>query len=123
MNYKILADLVVVAHLLWIVFLLFGALIGVRYRPVKYLHIAGLGYAIVMQVFGWFCPLTHLEVFLRAKHDPSLGYSGSFISYYLEKIIYVEISGTIIFVLTVVLCAFNAFVYLSREFKRPGTGS
>jgi hypothetical protein len=36
-------------------------------RPVKYLHIAGLGYAIVMQIFGWFCPLTHLEAFLRAK--------------------------------------------------------
>lgn len=43
----------VVVHLLRIMFLLFGALIGVRYRPVKYVHIAGLGYAIVMQVFGW----------------------------------------------------------------------
>jgi hypothetical protein len=43
MNYKILADLVVVIHLLWIVHLLFGALPGVRYKPVRYLHIAGLG--------------------------------------------------------------------------------
>ena len=110
MIYKILADSVVFIHFLWIVFLIFGALPGVRYRPVKYFHIGGLGFAVVSQIFGWHCPLTYLEVWLRERHG-ELGYGGSFIAYYLERIIYLEVSGTAIFTLTVVLCIFNIWLY------------
>jgi hypothetical protein len=118
MLYKILADMVVLIHFLWILFLIFGAIPGVRYKAIKILHITGLVFAFVIQVFGWYCPLTHLEVWLRAKHDPSLAYAGSFIIHYVEGLIYIEKnSAWLIFSLTLLLMGFNAWFYLRRGVK------
>jgi hypothetical protein len=114
MLYKILADIVVLMHFLWIVFLISGAFLGIRNRAIKIFHISGLAFAIVIQIFGWFCPLTDLEVWLRAKHDPSLAYTGSFIIHYLEKLIYIEISPVLIFTLTLLFAGFNVWVYLRK---------
>jgi hypothetical protein len=103
MFYKIAADGVVLIHFLWILFLIFGVFIGKWCRPVKIFHVAGIGFAVIMQIFGWYCPLTHLELWLRKRQDPSLTYSGSFIIHYVEKIVYIELSPVVIFVLTLVL--------------------
>ena len=114
MPYKILADVVVIIHFLWILFLIFGAFPGVRNKAVKSFHISGLVFAFVLQIFGWYCPLTHLEVWLRAKHDPSLAYAGSFIIHYVEGLIYIEISSWLIFYLTVLLIGLNVCFYMKR---------
>jgi hypothetical protein len=114
MPYKLAADFVVLIHFLWIMFLISGALVGVRYKLFKIVHIAGLGFALLIQILGWFCPLTHLEIWLRQKHDPSLSYTGSFIIHYVEKIIYIELSPTIIFLFTLALCIFTMYIYLRK---------
>ena len=111
MIYKLAADFIVLIHFLWIMFLLFGAFIGKMFRAVKFIHIAGLIFAVIMQIVGWYCPLTHLEFWLRQKHDPLLTYRGSFIIHYMEKIVYLELTPGIIFVLTLILIFFSAFVY------------
>ena len=108
---KILADSVVALHFLWILFLIFGACAGRRYKVIKYAHIGGLVFAIVLQIFDWYCPLTYLEVWLSARHDPGRAYAGSYIIHYLEKIIYLEVDRWVIAVLTIVLCAVNAWIY------------
>jgi len=115
MFFKILADAVVILHFLWILFLIFGGLLVVRNTCAKVLHIGGLAFAFIIHLFQWYCPLTYLEVWLRSKHDPSLVYSGSFIVYYVEKIVYIELSRTVIFVLTAFLCVFNAWLYLRKR--------
>lgn len=120
MLFKILADIIVFIHFLWIVFLIFGALIGVKSKPIRFLHVSGLVFAIFLQIMGWYCPLTYLEVWLRSMHDPSTAYPGSFIAHYLERIIYIELSSGLVFLLTVILCCFNAFLYLKRPFLRKG---
>jgi len=112
--YKIFADIVVLIHFLWIIFLITGGFLGRRNRVIKFFHVGGLFFAFIIQIFDWYCPLTHLETWLREKHDPSLSYSGSFIIHYLEKLIYIELSHWIIFILTVLLIIFNAFLYLRR---------
>lgn len=117
MLYKLAADLIVFIHFLWIIFLLFGAFIGKKFRAVKFIHIAGLIFAVIIQIFGWHCPLTHLEVWLRQHHDPLLSYSGSFVINYLGKIVYVELTPGIIFVLTLILITVSAFVY-SKDKRR-----
>ena len=117
MPYKILADIVVLIHFLWILFLIFGAFPGAGNKAIKIFHISGLIFAFVIQIFGWYCPLTHLEVWLRAKHDPSLAYAGSFIIHYLEGLIYIEISAWLIFSLTLLLIGFNIWFYLRRGVK------
>jgi len=115
MVYRVAADFVVLIHFLWIVFLIFGALIGGRYRAVKIFHIAGLGFAVLIQIFGWYCPLTYLEIWLRKSYEPLLTYSGSFIIHYMGKLIYIDLSRGMIFVLTLVLVSVSAYVYLKQE--------
>ncbi len=119
MTYRVLADIVVVVHLLWILFLVAGAYWGVRYRPVMMIHGAGLVFAMVSMVFGWYCPLTHLEFWLMEKARPSLTYHGSFIAYYAKKLVYIDVPAFIIFVLTLVLIAVNGWLYW-KAFRKKG---
>jgi hypothetical protein len=116
MPYKILADIVVLIHFVWIVFLFFGALWGIRNKWARIFHLSGLAFAFVIQIFDWYCPLTHLEVLLRSKHSPTVAYAGSFIIHYVEKIVYIEISRFLVLVFTILLCGLNAWLYLR---KRP----
>jgi hypothetical protein len=115
MLFKVLADITVLLHFIWILFLILGVFLGVRYRIARIIHISGLAYAIIMQIFGWYCPLTHLEVWLRLKHDPSVTYGGSFIINYAEKLIYIELSSTSIFILTILLIGFNVWFYRRKK--------
>ncbi len=114
MLYKILADITVLIHFLWIVFLFFGALWGRRSRTAKIFHLSGLAFAFIIQIFDWFCPLTHLEFWLRGKHNPDLTYAGSFIIYYVERIVYIEISRYIVLIVTLLLGALNVWIYLRK---------
>ena len=119
MLFKILADLVVSVHFLWILFLVFGALWGVKNKAIKIIHLSGFFFAILIQVFDWYCPFTHLEVWLRSKHDPAVTYTGSFIIHYAEKIVYLEISHSLIFTFTIFLCAFNGWLYFRKRKDLP----
>jgi len=118
MAYMILADFTLLIHLLWILFLFFGAYIGARYRGLRTLHLSGLAFALIIQVFGWYCPLTYLEVWLSSKHDPRLAYAGSFIIHYVEKIVYLRLSRRLIVIGTVILVGFNVWFYRERREKR-----
>ena len=115
MIYKILADIVVLTHFLWILFLFFGALIGRKNKPLKIFHLSGLIYAFIIQVFDWYCPLTHLEVWLRSKHNPNLIYTGSFIIHYVERIVYIDLSHYLVLIFTISLIGFNVWFYLKRD--------
>lgn len=117
--FNILADIVLVIHFLWIVFLIFGAFLGRRHRALKYVHLGGLGYALIIQVFGWYCPLTHLEFWLRNLRNPLNIAEDSFLIHYIEKIVYLEISRQTIFILTAVLAAFNLLIYLRKKRTQP----
>jgi hypothetical protein len=115
MLHKIFADFVVFVHFLWILFLIFGALLGVRNKAIKYIHVSGLLFAILIQIFGWYCPLTHLEFWLRSRHNPSIAYAGSFIIHYMERLVYLEISQTEVLLATIGLVIFNSWLYLQKR--------
>ena len=115
MPYKILTDIVVLTHFLWILFLFFGAFLGRRNKALKIFHLSGLFFALLIQVFDWYCPLTYLEVWLRSKHDPGLIYAGSFIMHYVERIVYMELSHQFIFAFTIFLLGFNIWFYLKKK--------
>lgn len=114
MPYKVLADFTVLVHFLWILFLVLGALWGRRSRTVRWIHLGGLGFAGALQVFDWYCPLTHLESWLRVRHDPHTAYTGSYLIHYIEKVVYLEVPHSLIVVLTLALCAVNLRIYLKR---------
>jgi hypothetical protein len=115
--YLIAADITAFFHFIWIVFLIAGSFIGRRYKWVKRLHMAGIAFALFIQLVGWYCPLTHLETWLRRMHDPSNSYAGSFIINYLEKIIYISLPPYVLLLLTIVLIIMSALVYVYRSGK------
>ena len=114
MPYGLLADAVVVIHFLWILFLILGGWWGQRSRLVGRIHLSGLGFACLVEGFDWYCPLTHLEVWFRRKGAQS-GYTESFITHYLDRLIYIELPHPLIVSLTISLCAVNAWLYLSKR--------
>jgi hypothetical protein len=115
MLYKVLADIVVFLHVLWILFLICGAFSGAKHTAVKIIHLSGLAFALILQVFNWYCPLTYLEAWLRSQHDTSLTYSGSFLIHYLEQIVYIRISRPLILFLTLLIITVNAWFYLRKR--------
>lgn len=110
------ADALVVLHLLWIVFLILGAIPGSRWRWVKWTHIAALAFSIALQTFGWICPLTHLEVWLRTLGGAQ-PYEGTFIRHYVEQIVYAEIPSGALLIGTLIVVALSLWLYL-----RPRSG-
>ncbi len=114
---RVLADVVVVVHLLWVLFLIFGGWWGRTYRPVMLVHVTGLAFAVISQLGGWYCPLTYLESWLRSLQEPAAAYPGSFIAHYAERFVYLEISPSAVFVLTIVLILVQAWLYC-KAFRR-----
>ncbi len=115
--YLIAADIVVFLHFLWIIFLIVGALWGRSYPWIKRIHIGGTLFALLIHIAGWYCPLTYLEVWLRRLHDPSQSYAGSFITHYIEKIVYIDLPLKIIFIMTIFLALLSAWMYLHKPGK------
>lgn len=114
--YQALADITVAIHLLWIVFLIFGALVGYRVKWVRVLHLASLAYSVFLQLTKGICPITYLEVWLRDKSG--WAYSGTFIQHYVEKLVYLEASRTAVFIGTLVVIGGTMWLYLSRREPR-----
>lgn len=111
MVWHLLADLVVGLHLLWILFLILGALPGRRLPWVKVLHLAALAFSLALQLFGWICPLTRLEVWLRAQGDPASGYAGDFLAHYAESLVYLQLPPAVVLAATVVIASLSAWAY------------
>ncbi len=116
---RIIADIVVVVHLFWILFLIAGPYWGRKHRPVRVLHVAGLAFAVISQLAGWYCPLTYLEVWLRQRQHPAQAYPGSFLAHYAERLVYVELPPAVIFLATVALVLVQAWFY-RKTFSRNG---
>ena len=91
MVYMLLSDFVILLHLLWIIFILFGFFVALKYYKIFFIHIAGLIFTLVLNLGGWYCPLTYLENYLHGLYDPQLPYSDSFITNNLQKLIYLEL--------------------------------
>lgn len=119
MIYRLLADGVVLIHFLWILFLFGGGYWGRKIGIIRVFHAAGLGSALAIQILDWHCPLTHLEVWLRSREDPALAYPGSFLVFYLEKLVYLELARFWILLFTFLLLAFNLRLYLFRGKPLP----
>ena len=84
---RILADLVVLVHFGFILFVVLGGFLAFRWRRVPWLHLPAAAWGTAIEVFGWICPLTPLENRLR-RASGEAGYAGGFIEHYLIPVIY-----------------------------------
>jgi hypothetical protein len=108
--YSALAILVLLLHALFILWVVFGALLA-RSRPVlRWLHIASLVWGILTELLPWPCPLTLLENWAEDKAgiEP---YHGGFLLHYLDKLVYPDVSATVLKAAGVVVCVLNLAFY------------
>jgi hypothetical protein len=111
------AATILVAHLAWILWAIFGALFT-RGRPfLTAFHIASLIWGILVEIGPWPCPLTLAEQFFesRAGIQP---YQGGFLVHYLDAIVYPNVPESVLVYAGVVVCAFNLLVYAARLMRR-----
>jgi hypothetical protein len=89
MPYRILADIIVLIHLLFIVFVISGGLLGFYKKWTAWIHIPAAVWGALVELTGWFCPLTPLENRFRISGG-AVGYEGSFVEQYIIPLIYPE---------------------------------
>ena len=87
MYYWILSNLVLVLHLGFIFFVVFGAFLVLRWRRIVFLHVPAAVWGVLIEYRDWVCPLTPLEHYLRQAGNRA-GYSGGFIEHYLMPVVY-----------------------------------
>ena len=88
-GYSVLATMVIVAHFLFILFVIFGGLLALKWRRIASLHIAAALWGALIEFTGSVCPLTPLENWLRDKAGQE-GYHSDFIARYLLGVLYPE---------------------------------
>lgn len=87
MLYRALADVVLLFHLAFIVFVVLGSLLVWRFPRLAWLHLPAVMWAGLIEISGRICPLTPLENHLRQLSGEA-GYHGGFVEHYLLPIIY-----------------------------------
>jgi hypothetical protein len=85
--YRTLADLVLVVHLTFVLFVVLGGLLVLRWPRLAWLHVPAAIWGVLIEYTGWICPLTPLENSLRMRGGEA-GYSGGFIEHYIQPLLY-----------------------------------
>ncbi|HZH34959.1 MAG TPA: DUF2784 domain-containing protein [Pyrinomonadaceae bacterium] len=120
MIYRILLELAIAAHFAFIVFIIFGAFLALRWRWAIFLHLPALAYGLLNELLNISCPLEPLEFRLRDLSIES-GYATGFLEPYLIGLIYVpnwnQALGNF---LAASLLLLNLFLYLLvfRSYRR-----
>ena len=125
--YLVAADALLFVHVLFVAFVVFGLLLilvgkfrdwsWVRNAWFRIAHLAAIGVVVLQSWFGIICPLTIWENALRGRAGEG-GYSGTFVSHWLEAILYYEAPA---WVFAVCYTVFGALVVISWFWVRPRT--
>jgi hypothetical protein len=118
--YQALATLVLILHVLFILWVVFGAIVA-RSRPVlRALHIASLTWGALTELYLP-CPLTLMENWLeqRAGIEP---YQGGFVLHYLDKLVYPDVPRSVLVTAGVIICVFNLAFYVRLMWSERHTG-
>jgi len=87
--YGILATAVVAAHFAFILFVMFGGFLALRWRRAPWLHLPAAAWGAFVVLSGRVCPLTPLENHFRRLAGGD-AYPGAFLDRYLVGIVYPE---------------------------------
>lgn len=87
MAYGVTADILVVVHLAFILFVAFGAVAVWKSPRLAWVHLPAVVWAVNVEMWGVICPLTPLEQWLRQRAG-LVGYDGDFVARYVIPVIY-----------------------------------
>jgi uncharacterized protein DUF2784 len=85
--YRIAADFVLIVHMAFVVFVVLGGTIVVRWPRVAWAHVPAAIWGALIEFAGWICPLTPIENELRRRAglEP---YQGDFVEQYILPLLY-----------------------------------
>lgn len=89
MLYRLAADLIVILHFGFVLFVLVGGLLLMKWPRLAWLHLPAVAWGAWVEFSGWICPLTPLENWLRTQSGEA-GYTGDFVARYLSEVLYPE---------------------------------
>lgn len=108
---RLAADALVVLHAAWLVFVVLGALLSLKWPRAAWVHVPAVVWGGVVELTGWICPLTPWENELRRMGGEE-GYAGGFIEQYVMSVVYPEgLTREIQVVLGVGVLVLNAGLY------------
>ncbi len=111
MFYRLGADLVLLLHVSFVLFVLLGGLLLVKWPRLMWLHLPAVAWGVFVEVSGWICPLTPLENWLRAEAGEAT-YAEDFIVRSLTSILYPDaLTHEIQLILGTVLLVVNLAIY------------
>ena len=121
--YEIVANLTLIIHFAFILFVIFGALLFFASVKIIFIHVPALIWGSYIELTNSICPLTYLENWFLHKAN-LITYSGGFIQNYLVPIVYpVNITKDLQIFLGIGLIVINIVIYafiinkLKKNFK------
>lgn len=118
MHFRLAADAVLLFHLAFIVFAVFGGLLALRWRWMPRLHLPAVAWAFYVELTGSFCPLTAIENTFRLGAGQS-GYAGGFVEHCLLPLVYPPgLTREIQWVLAAGVAGINIAVYAGLAFRQ-----
>ncbi|MFZ0213942.1 MAG: DUF2784 domain-containing protein [Candidatus Acidiferrales bacterium] len=120
-TYLAMADVILFAHLLFIAWVIFGALVT-RPRPrLAVVHILTIIYGIIAETTPLVCPLTLAENWCEARADVT-PYHGPFLLHYLDATVYPNVPVALLVTVAILVCALNLGIYVWRFKTRHSLG-
>jgi hypothetical protein len=120
-----LADVVVGLHFGFVLFVLLGGLLVLRWPRVAWFHLPAAVWGALIEFAGWVCPLTPLENRLR-RASGTAEYGGGFVEHYLLPVLYpVGLTRGVQYILGATVVVVNLAVYwwvfrrVRRSFASP----
>ena len=111
MLYRFAADLVMLVHLLFVLFVVLGGFLSLKWRWLPWIHLPVAIYGAVIEFVHFVCPLTPLENLLRRKGGHE-GFEGGFIETYLLRILYPDgLTRRVEIVIGISVLIINAVAY------------
>jgi hypothetical protein len=109
--WRVAADVVLVVHLAFVAFVVFGGFLTWRWPRVALVQLPVALYGVTIEIVGFQCPLTPLEKWLR-RQAGSAGYDGGFVEHYIVGVLYPgEFTGGVKILLACVVVLANAVAY------------
>lgn len=110
-TFGLLANVVVLLHFAFVLFVVLGGLLALRWPAVRWLHLPAAAWGAWIEVSGGVCPLTPLEQALRRRAGEPV-YSGDFVGRYILPVLYPEgLTRRIQVMLAVIVVSVNLGVY------------
>jgi hypothetical protein len=111
MPHGLLAEAVVLLHFGFVLFVIFGGLLALRWRRAAWLHLPAAAWGALIEFTGWICPLTPLEHWLR-RQGGQAAYQGGFVEHYILPVLYPHgLTRTIQLILGLLVVGINLLVY------------